>query len=364
MEKKLPTYKVVVKPEDESGVFAVSLVDEPAIEVDWIKLSKEIVEFEFSASKDQQMLFGPLLIPNKMIYRRDENGKEYNIMFDEETIQTIADKYNENKLGDIFNFQHSDKKVEAVLLQNWITGEIDKSQEYNFSLPKGSWFAGVKVKDEDFWLSEVKTEKVKGFSVEIKAGVELIEMNEQKIKNIKLMEIKVKDGSVLYTENDLVIDANVFADAEMTQPAEGEFELEDGSTIKVEAGKVTEISTPAEETTDVEQEMADVPVEQPAEAPVDNDMKTKIAEIITPMLDELMKSNAELATRISQLEDKIASIEGENMGEELSSIKDAVEALSKQDGVDSISLSKNDVEVKQSKEERLIERIQSLRDLR
>ena len=184
MEKKIPTYRIVVNPDDEkTGVYAVSLVDEPAIEVDWIKLSKDIQDFEFSVNKDKQMLFGPLLIPNKLIFRRDEKGNEYNIVFDEDTIQIIADKYNENKLGDVFNFQHSDRKVEAVLLQNWITGEVDKSKEYGFELPKGTWFGGVKVKDEEFWMSEVKTERVKGFSVEIMAGTELIEMTAEADKN-------------------------------------------------------------------------------------------------------------------------------------------------------------------------------------
>lgn len=179
MEKKIPTYRIRVNPDDETtGVYAVSLVDQPAIEVDWITLSKEIVEFEFSINKDKQMLFGPLLIPGKLILRRDPKGNDYNIVFDEETIQIIADKYNENKMGDIFNFQHSDQKVNAVLLQNWITGSTDKSQDYGFKLPQGTWFAGIKVKDEEFWLNDVKTGKVKGFSVEIMAESELIKMTE------------------------------------------------------------------------------------------------------------------------------------------------------------------------------------------
>jgi hypothetical protein len=191
MEKKIPTYRIIVNPDDEkTGVYAVSLVDTPAIEVDWIKLSKEIVDFEFSVGKDKQMLFGPLLIPNKLIYRRDEKGNEYNIMFDEDTIQTIADKYNENKLGDIFNFQHSDKKVNASLLQNWITGSVDKSKEMGFDLPKGTWFGGVKVKDEKFWSEEVKTEKVKGFSVEITAGTELVKMSVNSIMASRLSKPK------------------------------------------------------------------------------------------------------------------------------------------------------------------------------
>jgi hypothetical protein len=96
MEKKLPLYKIKVNPEDESGVYAVSLVDEPAIEYDWVKLSKQ-VEMNFSVDTDKKMLYGPMLVPNKMIYRRDENGYEYNIMFEKETIELIAEKFNKNK---------------------------------------------------------------------------------------------------------------------------------------------------------------------------------------------------------------------------------------------------------------------------
>jgi hypothetical protein len=180
MEKRLPTYKIIVNPDDnETGVYGISLVDSPAIEVDWIKLSKELEDIFFSAQKDKQMLFGPLLIPDKLILRKAQNGDLYNIVFDKDTIQTIADKYNETGDNKTFNFQHSDRVVDAVLLQNWITGNIDKSQDYGYALPEGTWFGGVKVKDESFWMTEVKSEKVKGFSIEIKAETELIKMTTQ-----------------------------------------------------------------------------------------------------------------------------------------------------------------------------------------
>ena len=366
MERKLPTYRIVINPEDESGVYAVSLVDQPAIEVDWIKLSKEVIEFEFSANKDKQLLNGPLLIPNKLIYRRDDNGNEYNIVFDEETIQLIADKYNENKLGDIFNFQHSDKTVEAVLLQNWITGEIDKSQEYGFTLAKGTWFGSVKVKDEEFWLSEVKTGKVKGFSVEIKAGVELIEMNEQKIKNINLMEIKTNEGVSLYFDGEFAVGTALFLDEAKTQKApEGAHMLEDERVITLDAeGVILSIAdkTPEIET---EEEMAEeVVVEQPVDEKPNEDMKAMIVEIVTPLMDEVFKQNAELLSRVSQLEDKINGMDNNELNEELSSIKEKVELLSKADGVQSITSTKTDSDVKPSKDEVMLARISSLRDLR
>jgi hypothetical protein len=352
MEKFLPTYKIVVNPDDETtGVYAVSLVDEPAIEVDWIALSKHIEEFEFSVNKDKQMLFGPLLIPGKLIFRRDEKGNEYNIVFDEETIQIIADKYNESKLGDVFNFQHSNKKVEAILLQNWITGEIDKSKEMGFDLPKGTWFGGVKVKDEEFWLKEVKTEKVKGFSVEIKAGTELIEMTTQEVdKNkINLMEVKTRDGLTLTWEGDAEVGKDIFIvleDGTQSPLADGEYELEDGTKIIAQGGKVAEIKAP-EASEDLQEPVAAAPA-------------TDVLEAVKPLIEELRGIIAELTTRVDKLENVENVVEESNDEENYSKIKELeekVEMLSKMAGAPSIA-KKSDREVEvEKKQEAILNRI-------
>jgi len=328
MKKIIPTYRIVVNEEDESGVYAVSLVDEPAIEVNWIHLSK-IVEMEFAANKDKQMLFGPLLIPNKLIFRRDEKGNEYNIMFDEDTIQIIADKFNSNKLGDVFNFQHSDKTVEAILLQNWITGDIDKSQEYGFSLPKGTWFGGVKVKDKSFWLNDVKSGKVKGFSVEIKAGIELVELNKTNIKT-KLMEIKRNDGVSIYYDGELALGTSLFLDEAMTEAApEGEHTLEDGRIILILEGKLDEIKDAVE--------LADVSKEEDA---VDTKLELNAEEvmaIVQPELEAIRNGMVEILAKLAELEASLSN-DNDNAIEEL---KSQVEKLSSLPAVTSISI-KND----------------------
>ena len=365
MENKLPTYRIIVNPEDDTtGVYAVSLVDEPAIEVDWIKLQKIIEDFSFAVNKDKQMLFGPLLIPNKLIYRRDESGKEYNIVFDEETIQTIADKYNENKLTDVFNFQHSDKKVEAVLLQNWITGTTDKSQDYGFVLPKGTWFGGVKVKDEGFWLDEVKTEKVKGFSVEIMAGTELIEMTsekEDKNKNIKLMEIRTKEGVALFYDGDFAEGVTLFIDEAKTELApEGAHMLEDGRVITLDGeGKVLSIATETPEMP--EEEMAEPTAEAPANAGTD------ILSVVEPIFNELRGVIAELTARLDKLEnvetteeETEADVESEAMSK-IKELEEKVQILSSMAGAPSITI-KNDRQAEiENREKRTIERLQAFR---
>jgi len=365
MEKKLPTYKIIVNADDkETGVYAVSLVDEPAIEVDWIKLSK-IIEMEFSVNKDKQMLFGPLLIPGKLIFRRDNKGNEYNIVFDEETIQVIADKFNENKLGDAFNFQHSNRKVEAVLLQNWITGELDKSKEYGFDLPKGTWFGGVKVKDEQFWLEEVKTEKVKGFSVEIMAGTELIEMTAEADKNkIELMEYKTKDGLTLTWEGDAEVGKDIFIvleDGSKEPLSDGEYELEDGTKVVAGGGKVAEIIAP-----EAPAEGEDLEEPAPAEpnAEVANAARMVIGTEVMPIVDELRGIIADLSTRLDKLEN-VETVEEEVSNEEeyskIKELEEKLDTLLKSAGAQSITKKDDRTIKKEERESFIMSRIGALK---
>jgi hypothetical protein len=360
MEKKLPTYKVVVNPDDDStGVYAVSLVDQPAIEVDWIKLQKELQDILFSANKDKQMLFGPLLIPNKLILRKASNGDLYNIMFDAETIQVIADKYNETKINDIFNFQHSERVVDAVLLQNWITGEKDKSQDYGFDLPSGSWFCGVKVKDESFWMNEVKSEKVKGFSIEIKAETELIKMTsemEDKNKNIKLMDYKTKDGLTLRWEGDAAVGSEVFLvleDGTSVSADNGEYELEDGTKIIIADGKVSEII--AAEIPESE-DMAEAPV---TDAPATTNGPSN-EELVT-MFDELRGVIAELSSRLDALENVEPTAEEEATLSKVKALEEKLSIISEKAGAPSIK-SKSDLEIKREENETyILNRLSSLK---
>ena len=77
MDKKLPIYDIVLSEDDLSqGVGMISLVDDPAIKVNWIKLAKQ-TSLSFKSDKEKQMLYGPFLIPNMLIYRSDEHNGEY-----------------------------------------------------------------------------------------------------------------------------------------------------------------------------------------------------------------------------------------------------------------------------------------------
>jgi hypothetical protein len=378
MEKKLPLYKIKVNPEDESGVYAVSLVDEPAIEYDWVKLSKQ-VEMNFSLDTDKKMLYGPMLVPNKMIYRKDENGYEYNIMFEKDTIELIAEKFNKNKLGDKFNLQHSDTQVEAFLKENWLTDNPDKSQKYGFDLPEGSWFGAVKIEDDNFWKNKVKEEEVKGFSVEILAGAELVELsitnNNPKLKTeemekTKLGEVKREDGVVIYYDGDIVeVGTPLFLDPELTEAApEGEHVLEGGVKVVIAEGKISEIIEPVEEEVEAGEEKEEYSEEVKEELEETEEVveetttevsfEEQVLSIIQPLLDSVITQHSEILNKITEMEANIAK----EREDEMSELKSQVEKLSSMAGAETITKKTDDRRIKVENE--LTEKINIFRKYR
>ena len=129
-------------------------------------------QFSKQQFAEQQIVAGPLMIPNKLIYRYDEMNGEYFVYFSEDTIQKIAYKYMQNKYTDSTNLEHnSDLALSDVfVVESWIVSDPsrDKSTIYSNgeTYPKGTWYGMVKVKNKQIWDEYVKTGFVKGFSVE------------------------------------------------------------------------------------------------------------------------------------------------------------------------------------------------------
>jgi len=173
MNKKLPVYKLTINPDDnESGVFAVSLVNEPAIEIDFFAFranTKQTFQFNQIGSPDKQLLAGYLLVPDKLIYR-NEGGNEYFVTFDATSIENIATKFNKNKHTSNFNAEHNPNNTlnNVFVKENWIveSSEFDKSKSYGFNAIVGGWFGVIKVEDSSIWNEYIKTGQLKGFSVE------------------------------------------------------------------------------------------------------------------------------------------------------------------------------------------------------
>ena len=152
--------------DNEDEVFAISLVESPAIESDFIFFDKEEVMFA-ATDNEQQMLIGPILLPEKKILRVDGEGQPYHVYFTKETVKKIAQNYLMKKYTDKATLEH-DMSIKGVhLVESWIKdGKLDKSNNYGLNLPEGAWVGMFKITDPKIWKDYVKTGKVKGFSIE------------------------------------------------------------------------------------------------------------------------------------------------------------------------------------------------------
>ena len=180
--------------ENKDGVFAISLVESPAMESDFIALSKEDkkVEVQFATQdKEKQLLTGAVLIPNKQILRIDkETGADYFVYFSRNTIRKASELFMMNNYQSNHTIHHKSELKHLTVVESWIKDNpIDKSVQYGFEkLPEGTWFVSVKVNDKSVWDDYVKTGKVKGFSIE-GYFTDKMELSEDELTLNKIKEI-------------------------------------------------------------------------------------------------------------------------------------------------------------------------------
>ena len=149
------------------GIDAISIVEHPAIEEDFITLSKDY-KFEFKEVDDEKrVLMGAAMIPDKPIYRRD-GDEEYYVFFTKETIRRASELYLINGKQSNATYEHQDKIDGLSLVESWIIedSEKDKSRKYGLEYPVGTWMVSMKVNNDKIWDEYVKSGKVKGFSIE------------------------------------------------------------------------------------------------------------------------------------------------------------------------------------------------------
>lgn len=181
MNKELPLYEMRINPKEKALVDAIALVEEPAIESDFMFFDKQL-RIEFKHDEEKMELMGYAMIPDLKIYRRDKDGFEYNVVFSKETIRNIAKAFFQNGYQANMNLHHTVTPAASYVFQSYIV-DTDKGIVAPTGLESinGGWIVGVKVEDKKVW-EEIKAGKVKGFSVEgLFAPVEVTNENEQSI---------------------------------------------------------------------------------------------------------------------------------------------------------------------------------------
>ena len=156
---------IIDEKEDLAGVDAISVVEFPAIEENFIALNQELQLAKVDDEK--RILIGAALIPNKNIYRRNGDD-EYYIFFSEDTVRKASELFLMNSNQNNATLEHDKKLKDLTVVESWIVEdvEMDKSKKYGLNAPVGTWMVTMKVNNDTIWNDFVKTGKVKGFSIE------------------------------------------------------------------------------------------------------------------------------------------------------------------------------------------------------
>ncbi|HSG32533.1 MAG TPA: XkdF-like putative serine protease domain-containing protein [Thermodesulfobacteriota bacterium] len=159
---------VIADDSQELAIDAISLVNSPAIEQDFVFFGKEKNNLTFAkVDEEKRMLVSPALIPNKQIFRYDPNtDSEYYVFFSKSTVAKAAYLYLKHNNHHKATYEHKDRVSGVLTVESWIKeGDSDKSKMYGYDLPNGTWFVKMKIENEDLW-NKIKEGELKGLSIE------------------------------------------------------------------------------------------------------------------------------------------------------------------------------------------------------
>jgi len=179
MKKDLQNIELTISDENKDGVFAISLVDRPAIEEDFVLLSEMEVQMKV-IDEGKREVIGLALVPEKKILRRVKD-KDFTITFSKDTIAKTQELYMKNLYLNNVTIDHQEKVNGVSLIESWIVEDSkqDKSNIYKLNAPIGAWVVKMKVYNDEVYQG-IKDGKFNGFSIEGKYdGLSELKFEEQ-----------------------------------------------------------------------------------------------------------------------------------------------------------------------------------------
>ena len=182
---------VIDETNEDFGVTAMSVVDLPAIEEDFIFFSKQPQIFK-EVDKEKRILMGAAMIPDKKIYRK-EKDEEFEVFFSKDTVVKASQLFLKNNNQSEATLQHESDAKGLTVVESWIISDPvqDKSKKFGFDLPVGTWMISMKIDNEDVW-KEVKDGVYKGFSIEGYFADKMVKQSKQLSEDEILLQ-KIKD---------------------------------------------------------------------------------------------------------------------------------------------------------------------------
>lgn len=253
MKRKLPIYEAKVRDTDNTGIFAMSFVEVPAVEKYFIALQDNPRPVKLALNKYKQILTGVVLVPDMLIYRSDNNLGEYYLKYTAADIERISHKMMKTGLAlSTTTHQHEKPLAGNYLTELWIVQDPKRDKAVALGLgelKKGTLVASYKVESAKYWREQVLTGKVKGFSLEGIFNFNNVKMSKPNLTPAKAKTVLGKKPNAAATflkqvaaflEGDSTAEAEAIVDeAKKDETDSGEpyliFELADGGEVSVDA---------------------------------------------------------------------------------------------------------------------------------
>ena len=324
---KLPVYEALISSEDD-GIITISLVDEPAVESDFVCFSKDAGKQSFAVSdSSEHIITGCLMKAETPIYRND-NGYEYYIVFSKETIKTMSRKMLSDGTFKNIDKQHNGELLPqgALTLMEVYIKDSNKGIDPNFvDIPDGSLMTTFKIEDESIWQECLNGDFLNGFSLEGFFNTKQVDFSKNKPNKTKSFKMRIKEllrrmlaqfGEVsmneltLYYEGDGELEVGtVVTDIDGNPVADGEYHNEE-MTVTVMDGKVDAIEyIEKEEEPVAEEPVADEQTNEELEIePVVDDVVVDEPDTVEDVVEDVFdaeKEIAELRYMIEELKKRI-----------------------------------------------------------
>lgn len=291
----MKVYEAIFKEGENEGVYALSVVNDPAMEDFWVAFSKHPEKIEFAqVDEEKRLLLGAALIPDKKIPRVDKSGNAFEMFLSANTIEKLWHSFFKNQNNNNSSLEHKLKLSGMSVVEGWTVQDpfTDKSALYGKSYPKGTAVALMKVDNDDVW-AKVKSGEIKGFSIDALLGLQEIQLN----TNIKTESMTKQD----------------FLDA-FKAIFSVEEKVEEVEKIEVVAEEVAE--EVAEPTMDLNA-LKDALTETLAQFSVSVDEKIETLKV--EFTDQLSKKDVEIETKNKEVEDLKVELEKQPEAESIKS---------------------------------------------
>lgn len=318
MAKKIKKYKVGI----DSETYAISMVESPAIESDFVALSKEEEVKVFLESEERHMVYGAALIPDKDIYRN--NGEqEFYISFTKESIEKMSQDFMKNYRQNEVTLDHEEMANDITITESWLVEDPykDKANALGINVPQGAWMVGMKVNQIDVW-ERIKAGELKGFSVE-----SMISLEEFSKQNENNMNIETNDMGFWNKMKEVL--------AEAFSKKEGDIEPIDMEELAANSG-FTNVEDYQKEVEAVKAELEEENVAEPAVEPTVEPTVEEPKPVEEPKVEEQVveepkveekpkEDNKHLEELINSLKEEINALKDMNNG-----LNEKVKELSKE----------------------------------